>query len=391
MTPFSRRSAYDLDENELTRALARRRARGPVLDLTVSNPTTARLGVPILSDRGRLALSCEDVALYEPLPFGLPDTRAAIAHGYMALGEQVSGDDVICTASTSEAYAWLFSLLADPGDAVFVPVPSYPLFSYLAAYQSVRLLPYPLRYDGAWHVDLPELRTRVSNEPRARAILAVSPNNPTGSTTKADELAAMLALGLPIVSDEVFARYPLGDPNRRFTSAVSARSGLTFTLSGLSKEAALPQMKLGWMALAGDRALVDEAKARLEVLADTFLSVGTPVQRAARVLLEEAPPVREAIVRRTSSNLVLLDSLLADGAITRLHVEGGWYATLRLPSTQDEDTWLHAFLEAGVYVHPASFFDFEDTPFVVVSLLTPPDEMRRGVDILRATVEKSIA
>jgi aspartate/methionine/tyrosine aminotransferase len=161
-----------------------------VLDLTVSNPTNARLAVPTLGERGRLALSHEDVALYEPLPFGLPDTRAAIAEGYAALGEQVSADDVICTASTSEAYAWLFSILADPGDAVFVPVPSYPLFSYLAAYQSVRLLPYPLRYDGAWHVDLPELRRRVSNEPRARAILAVSPNNPTGSTTKADELGA---------------------------------------------------------------------------------------------------------------------------------------------------------------------------------------------------------
>lgn len=392
MKPFSRRSEHDLEENALTRALARRRTRGPVLDLSVSNPTSAKLDVPTLSERARLALSHEDVTLYEPLPFGLPDTRAAIAEGYRSLGHRVSADDVICTASTSEAYAWLFSLLADPGDAIFVPSPSYPLFSYLAAYQSVRLVPYPLRYDGAWHVDLPELRARVAHEPLARAVLVVSPNNPTGSTTKPDELAAMLDLGLPIVSDEVFARYPLGDTSWPFSSAIGATRGLTFTLSGLSKDAALPQLKLGFITVAGERALVDEAKARLEILADTFLSVGAPVQRAARVLLEEAPSVREAIVRRTNENLRTIDELLShDAPVTRLHVEGGWYATLRLPAVIDEAAWAEDLLEAGVYLHPGSFFDLEGGPFVVVSLLTPHDELRAGIELLLERVGVHLA
>ena len=390
MKPFSARSAYDLSENDLTRALIARRSRGRVLDLTVSNPTTAGLKVPPLSERGRLALSREDVARYEPLPFGLPDTRAAIAEGYASLGLRVSPANVICTSSTSESYAWLMSLLTDPGDAILVPSPSYPLFAYLAQYQSVRLVPYPLRYDGAWHIDLSELGKRVANEPRARAILVVSPNNPTGSTTTPDELRALLDLGLPIVSDEVFARYPLSRSPRPFCSALSATRGLTFGLSGLSKEAALPQMKLGWIALGGDEALVSEAKARLEVLADTFLSVSAPVQRAARILLQDAPIARDCITRRTRANLRTLDTMLEGQAVTRLHVEAGWYATLQLPSTEGEDHWLAALLEAGVYVHPGSFFDMEGGPFVVVSLLTPEDDLSKGIGILRQVVSTGV-
>ena len=384
MSPFSQRSRHDLEENELTRALARAKERGEVLDLTVSNPTTA--GIAPLSDRGRLALASASVATYAPLPFGLPETRAAIAASTNDLGISLSPEDVICTASTSEAYAWLFSLLADPGDTILVPQPSYPLFEYLAAYQSVRLVPYPLRYDGAWHVDLPALRELRSREPRARAVLVVSPNNPTGSTLKADELEAILDLDLPLVSDEVFLRYPIVERATPLLSALTATRGLVFVLSGLSKEAALPQMKLGWIALAGDRALRDEAKARLEVLADTFLSVGTPVQAAASVLLEDAHLARDRILARARTNLATLDRVVAGTAATRLHLEAGIYATLHLPAIADEDTWVHTFLDAGVYVHPGAFFDFHEGPRVVLSLLTDETTFARGVAKLAAAI-----
>lgn len=388
MSPFSKRSTHDTAENELTRQLRERRARGPVVDLTVSNPTTAALSPPPLSEAGRLALSRPECAVYEPLPFGLPDAREAIAS---SLGGAVSADDVVCTASTSEAYGWLFSLLADPGDAILVPSPSYPLFSFLAAHAAVRLVPYPLRYDGAWHVDLAELRRIAAAEPRARAVLVVSPNNPTGSVLTEAELDAMLDLGFPVISDEVFARYPLGARRGPFFSAREASRGLVLVLSGLSKEAALPQMKLGWIVLAGDRALVDETKARLEILADTFLSVGAPVQHAARTLLDEARGPREAIVARTNRNLAHLDRVLEGSAATRLFVEGGWYATLRLPAVVSEEEWVHALLDRGVYVHPGAFFDFEESPLVVVSLLTPEREFDEGVGLLAATLDEGVA
>lgn len=383
MSPFSKRSAHDLEENALTSALRARRAKGKVVDLTVSNPTTADLSPPPLSETGRLALSAPGCAVYEPLPFGLPEARAAIAE---SLGGTVSPDDVVCTASTSEAYGWLFSLLADPGDTILVPSPSYPLFSFLAAHAAVRLVPYPLRYDGAWHTDLAELGRIAAAEPRARAVLVVSPNNPTGSVLTAHELEAMLDLGLPVISDEVFARYPLGARRGPFFSAREASRGLVLVLSGLSKEAALPQMKLGWIVLAGERALVDEAKARLEVLADTFLSVGAPVQHAARTLLEEAHGPRDAIVARTNRNLARLDEVLAGTAATRLFVEGGWYATVRLPAILTEEEWVEALLERGVYVHPGAFFDFAESPLVVISLLTPEPDLDEGLAVLASTL-----
>ncbi len=395
MNPFSRRSEHDLTENALTRALGAARARGRVLDLTVSNPTTA--GIAVLSERGRAALSAPEVGTYEPLPFGLPEARAAIAAGYLSLGAAVDPRTVVCTASTSEAYAWLFALLADVGDEVLVPQPSYPLFSYLAQSQSVVPRPYPLRYDGAWHIDLPELRARIT--PRTRAIVLVSPNNPTGSYTKTEELEALLDLGVPLVSDEVFARYPLSAPRGIARTVAGGTRGLVFALSGLSKEAALPQLKLGWIVAGGAPALVQTALDRLEVIADTFLSVGAPVLRAAPLLLAEAEHARAAIVARTRANLQALDAALGpDSPATRLHLEGGWYATIRLPScvdlgphdlraprgvldprAVDERFALHLMEREGVYLHPGSFFDFGDGAFVIVSLLTPTATFHEGV------------
>ncbi len=399
MRPFSERSAHDLTENELTRALARARARGPVLDLTTSNPTTAEL--PGLSARGRAALAAPSVATYEPLPFGLPAARAAIATSYASLGVEVDPARVVCTASTSEAYSWLFGLLADPGEEVLVPQPSYPLFAYLARHQSVVPVPYPLRYDGAWHIDLPELRARVG--PRTRAIVLVSPNNPTGSYTKRHELDALLDLDLPLVSDEVFARYPLAEGRGRVDTVAGTSRGLVFALSGLSKEAALPQLKLGWIVAAGAPARVAEALARLEITADTFLSVGAPVLAAAPTLLEDADGPRAAILARVRGNLLALDEVLgATSPLTRLHVEGGWYATLRLPRVfgaevsaphpdagLDEAFALDLLERDGVLVHPGSFFELEG-PHVVLSLLTEPSRFHAGTLALRRRADATL-
>jgi aspartate/methionine/tyrosine aminotransferase len=291
------------------------------------------------------------------------------------------------TASTSEAYAYLFKLLCDPGDEVLVPAPSYPLFDHLAGLEGVSLVPYRLAYDGEWHVDVPHLRAAVGA--KTRAILAVSPNNPTGSYLKRDELAAMAALGLPIVSDEVFAAYPLKVDARRAESALeAARETLVFALGGLSKLAGLPQMKLAWTCIAGPEAPRDEALARLELIADTFLSPGTPVQAALPRLLAAGARTRAAIAARTRTNLEVVRRACAGSAASVLDVEGGWYATLRVPHTCSEEAWVLALLERdGVYVHPGWFFDFAEDAVLVVSLLTPEPALAEGIARIVARVE----
>jgi alanine-synthesizing transaminase len=373
---FSSRSSFDLSPNPLAAALARREGRG-VLDLTTSNPTRAALpydGEAILS-----ALALPPSLVYEPAPFGLDAARAAVARDLSAHGPAVDPARVVLTASTSEAYAFLFKLLCDPGDEVLVPRPSYPLFEHLARLESVAAVPYRVAYDGAWHIDLPSVREAIT--PRTRAIVTVSPNNPTGSYLKTTELAVLGALGLPIVSDEVFARYALRDDVSRARSALEAQTQapLVFALGGLSKLAALPQAKLAWMVLGGDAARVEAALARLEVIADAFLSVGAPVQHALPALLASRGVAEQAIRDRTGANLRWLASAVADSAVSLLDAEGGWYATLRLPRTRGEEAWALAFLEEdGVHVHPGHFFDFEDEAYVVVSLLTPEATLREG-------------
>ncbi len=437
---LSRRSAHDSRPNALTLALARAREEGAeVLDLTVSNPTTAEL--PYATDAIVAAFADRRSLTYAPDPFGLRSAREAIAADLRAHGTSIGGracstpalspfasiggracstpalspfasiggracstpalspfasieaDRIVLTASTSEAYSFVFKLLADPGDAVLVPAPSYPLFEHLATFEGVRVVPYPLAYDGEWHVDLPALRGAIDGT--VRAIVVVSPNNPTGSYLKRDELAALAATGLPIVSDEVFLRYPFGEDPRRATSALEAagEASLVFALSGLSKLAALPQMKLAWTVIAGaDPRLVASALARLELIADSFLSVGTPVQHALPALLAARSTAEDAIRARTGANLAWLKALLASAprATTLLSCEGGWYATLRLPRTQSEEAWALSFLERDrVYVHPGGFFDFREEAYVIVSLLTPEPTFAEGVTRLVARVESS--
>jgi alanine-synthesizing transaminase len=374
---LSSRSSFDFSLNALAAAHARAR-KGSLLDLTESNPT--RAGIPYDADVILPALALPSSMLYEPLPFGLPSAREAVASDLGDHGPPVDPSRVVLTASTSEAYAFLFKLLCDAGDEVLVPSPSYPLLEHLARLESVRAVPYRLAYDGAWHVDLPSVRAAVSS--RSRGIVAVSPNNPTGSYLKRHELDALVDIGLPIVSDEVFGRYPVRADGARATSALEAghRAPLVFALGGLSKLAGLPQTKLAWIAIGGQAARVSEALARLEVIADAFLSVGTPVQHALPALLASRTTAERAIRNRVLSNVAAIASAAGGSAVSLLDVEGGWYAILRLPATRTEEAWTLAFLEQdGVYVHPGHFFDFEDEAYVVVSLLTPEETLREGV------------
>jgi hypothetical protein len=382
---FSSRTAQHDAPNALASAVARRRSEGrPLCDLTVSNPTTAELPY----DEGAILAALADprALVYEPLALGLPAARAAAA-GSFGQGV-VDASRVALTASTSEAYGALFTMLADAGDDVLVPAPSYPLLGFLAAFHDVRLVPYPLEHAGRWHVDVDGMRRAIG--PRTRAIVVASPNNPTGSYLGEDELDAMLDTGLPVVSDEVFARYAIGGapPKGRVATVLGARRGLAFALSGLSKLAALPQMKLGWIAAAGDDALVSEAMKRLELVLDAYLSVATPVQHALPRLLEASGAARDAIRARTKKNLdVLREALRAAPAATLYDVEGGWYAVVRVPETKTDEQWaVELVQEDGVHVHPGYFFDMARGAHLVVSLLTPEADLARGAATIAARI-----
>ena len=374
---FSLRSAHEGRKNALSLALEERRARGQlVTDLTVSNPTTA--GIPYDAAAIQGALSVPESLVYEPAAFGLASARQAVADH---LG--MDGSRVLLTASTSEAYAFLFKALCDPGDEVLVPAPSYPLFDQLASIESVRLVPYRIAYDGAWHLDAASIVPTA----RTRAILVVSPNNPTGSSLTRPELARLRATGLPVVADEVFAPYAFrAGQDRVECAAREAGSSLVFSLGGLSKLAGLPQMKLGWIVVGGPEELTREALERLEWIADAFLSVGAPIQHALPRILAASEPTRATIRGRLARNLDVLRRTLEGSAATVLDVEGGWYAIVRLPATRDEEAWTLELLSHGYHVHPGHFFDMEGEPFVVVSLLTPEADLERGARAIRDLV-----
>lgn len=371
----SRRAACETEPNALTRALDARHASGaPIVDLTVSNPTAVAL--PYAREAILAAIADEGALVYEPAPLGMPVARRSIAEM-----EGVPMDRVALTASTSEAYAMLLKLCCDPGDEVLVPAPSYPLFGPLATFEGVVPVPYRLAYDGAWHVDLPSVH--AARTPRTRAVFCVSPNNPTGSVLTQPELDALSELDLPLVIDEVFASYMFVERPRAHTRRVP-----TFRLGGLSKLAALPQLKLAWMLIDGPDGDVVRAQRDLEWLSDAYLSCATPVQCALPRLLESASVTREAIRARTRRNLEALRAAARGTALTVLDVEGGWYACVRLPATRSEDAWCLELLARGTLVHPGHFFDFDREAFVVVSLLAPPDELNRGIATLVDVVDR---
>jgi len=383
--PFSARTSQHDEPNALTAAVTRARAheRGAFLDLTIGNPTTA--GIPYASREILEALADPRGMVYAPQPLGLDAARAAVARDWSERGATIDASRIALTASTSEAYGVLFKVLCDPGDEVLVPAPSYPLLGFLAAFESVRLVPYPLVYAGRWHVDVAALRAAVS--PKTKAIVVVSPNNPTGSYLARDELDAMLDLDLPIVSDEVFATYPL--ESAAGPSVLDARRGLVFALSGLSKLAALPQMKLGWIGVSGDASLVARAMARLELVLDTYLSVATPVQHALPTILRTRGVAENAIRERARANLrVLRETCARAPAASVLHVEGGWYAIVRVPDTRSDEEWALELVERDdVHVQPGYFFDMNRGAHLIVSLLTPEDAFAEGATRIAARIE----
>jgi alanine-synthesizing transaminase len=342
----------------------KRAAGGPILDLTESNPTAAGFDYP--SEAIRSAIADPRSLRYEPAAAGMPAARAAVSEYYSG---RVSPDRILLTASTSEAYSFVFKLLADPGDEVLVPTPSYPLFDYLAALDSVRTVPYPLAYHGTWMIDFDALGRSITS--RSRAIVLVNPNNPTGSFLKQSELAPLLDLcrkhNLALISDEVFADYVFEVPS--------------FCLSGLSKVAGLPQLKLGWIATGGPSNHREKAFEGLELIADTYLSVSAPVQWAASILLGLRFGLQRQILGRVSANCDFLASQVGPTSPWKLlSAEGGWYAILEAPRIQSEEEWVLNLLgEDGVLVQPGFFFDFEREAFLVLSLLTAEDVFREGV------------
>jgi len=365
----------------LALAVANRRARGaPIVDLTASNPTSVGLpGSPSLL----AALGDSAARIYEPSPFGLAAAREAVAADYRRRGAAVDPAHVVLTSSTSEAYSWLFKMLCDPGSAALVPQPSYPLFDHLTRLEGVRPSPYSLRFDGGrWEIDTDSVDAAPSD---VRALVAVSPNNPTGSYVSASEYARITALcarrGWPLILDEVFADYSLDDRAWPTDQGVASLGALTFTLGGFSKTLGLPQLKLGWIVVGGPEADREAALGALELIADSYLSVNAPVQYAAGTLLERAAAIRDELRVRIRETLgAVREAVTLFPACDLLPVEGGWSAVIRVPATRSEERLvLDALEHDGVLVHPGYFFDFPHEAFVVVSLLPEPDVVREGV------------
>lgn len=371
--------------NRLTQALHQCRREGSaVLDLTLANPTAADLPYP-----GRDILAAfqhPDLLRYDPAPFGRRETREVLAAWLRTRGLPADPERLVLTASTSEAYAWLLKLCTDPGDEVIAPTPSYPLLEYLAALELVRVEPFALRAtDRGWGIDPTALDAALG--PRTRACVVVHPNNPTGHFTREQDWALLLdrcARGsLPLVVDEVFHDFPFGD--RAPSSACLASEVPVFTLGGLSKSLGLPQMKLGWILVSGPDPLVREALLRLEGIADTYLSVGAPIQAALPALLSTAPAFQEAVRTRCRTNLARLEQAIP--ASHRLPIEAGWYAAFRTGREErDEDTAVTLLTEHGVLVHPGYFFDFREKDWLAVSLLSKEEEFEKGLDALRAVL-----
>src|SRR6266853_3116498 len=387
---FSQRTNWQLNPNALTRAIAEARASGKtILDLTISNPTEA--GIRPDTNAVLAALSNPEAMHYDPQPRGLLSARQAVCRYYRDWHgiSDLDPDRLILTTSTSEAYSYVFRLLCNPGDEILVPKPSYPLFEFLADLADVKLVPYPLLYDHCWQIYLYSLYEAATF--RSRAVILVHPNNPTGSYVSATETSALNVFcrdrGLALIVDEVFLDYSHdGAPRRSFVRNADA---LTFTLSGVSKISGLPQMKLAWVATSGPEETVSEAGGRLEIIADTFLSMNAPVQLAASVLLDQRKKIQPILLDRLRMNLAELDRQLAGRpSCARLMVEGGWYVVLRVPALEsDEDLAIRLLRDASVSVHPGHFYDFPNEGHLVLSLITEPADFREGVGRLLRVVE----
>ncbi|MDZ7343086.1 MAG: pyridoxal phosphate-dependent aminotransferase [candidate division KSB1 bacterium] len=391
---FSGRLKWNLQTNRLSLLLEeKRRQAAPILDLTESNPTAAGIDYP--GDEILQALAQPSVLRYEPNAQGLPAARQAVAEYYRQRGAAVEPARIHLTVSTSEAYAYLFKLLTDPGQNVLVPQPSYPLFEFLAGFEGLELVPYHLVYDNKkenWRIDVDSVKAAINR--RTRAIIVVNPNNPTGSFIKRDELTTLIDLcatqQLALIVDEVFSDYVLASDPASVGTLVSVAEVPTFVLNGLSKMLGLPQMKLGWMVVNGPEPIRRQAQEYLDLIADTYLSVSTPIQHAAPVWLSLRPILQGQIRDRIKKNFEFLQTQMGGHSYCRLcRAEGGWYAVMALPFLQHEEEFVLQLLERDeVLVHPGYFFDFAHAGFLVLSLLPALASFREGVTRLLTRIQK---
>ena len=380
---FAKRTNWNLEVNPLSAALGAHRAAGkPLIDLTVSNPTEC--GFQYDEEAILDALRSPAALRYEPNPRGLAVARGAVAQYYAEREALVPNDDIFLTTSTSEAYSYVFRTICNPDDEILIPAPSYPLFEFLADIQDVRLVRYPLIYDYGWQIDFHSLEQAIT--PRTRGVIVVHPNNPTGHFCKVEEMRKLneicSARDLAIVADEVFLDFALKETK---AATFAANGGaLTFTMSGLSKICGLPQMKAAWLVVGGPEPLKKEALARLEVIADTYLSMNAPVQWALPVLLGGRDGFQRQLMARVRQNLSELDrQLAAQKSCTRLEVDGGWSAVLRVPATRsDEELASELVNTKGICVHPGHFYDFPWEGIVVVSLIGLAERFAIGLEAL---------
>jgi alanine-synthesizing transaminase len=380
---FAKRTNWNLETNRLSAALdAHRKAGKPLLDLTVSNPTEC--GFQYDEEAILAALKNPAALKYEPNPRGIEVARTAVAEYYAAHGATVPIGDIFLTTSTSEAYSYVFRTLCNPDDELLIPEPSYPLFEFLADIQDVRLVRYPLVYDYGWQIDFHALEQAIT--PRTRGVVVVNPNNPTGNYCKPGEMSKLneicSARNLAIIADEVFLDFALNE--KQHATFAGNSSALTFTMSGLSKISGLPQMKAAWLAVSGHEPAKSQALNRIEVIADTYLSMNAPIQWALPSLLGLRKPFQKQLIARSNENLAELDrQLAAQKLCSRLEVDGGWNAVLRVPITgTDEDLALELLATKSVYVHPGHFYDFPSAGHIVVSLIVATREFSDGIEQL---------
>ncbi len=382
---FAGRTNWNLKSNRLSEALAQHRASGkPLLDLSASNPTECGFE----NDRQAIlqALSNPGSLSYDPDPKGLLSARRAVADYYSARAIAVPAEDIILTTSTSEAYSFAFRLLCNPGDELLIPEPSYPLFSFLADIHDVKLVGYPLLYDHGWQIDFHALQQMITA--RTRGLIVVNPNNPTGHFCKSGEMEKLNEIcstrQIAIIADEVFLDFHFAAAQPR--SFAANTGSLTFTMSGLSKISGLPQMKAAWLIASGPVELKSSALARLELIADTFLSMNAPVQFALPAFLDLRHGFQKQLIARVRKNLAQLDKQLsAQSSCARLDMEGGWYAVVRVPAIRsDEDLAIELLTTQGVYVHPGHFYDFPTDGYLIVSLIAPEPDFNEGIKRLLA-------
>jgi len=389
---FSNRTNWPLSENKLVTMLnSLKEEKAPIIDLTESNPT--RCGFKYLNEKILVPFNEEESLTYDPHPQGSLKSREAISQYYKQKNLNVSEEQIFLTSSTSEAYSYLFRLLINPIEGVLFPQPSYPLFQFLGDLNDVEISNYPLVYLDSWRIDCNALKTLVNID--TKAIVLVNPNNPTGSFVKENEMIAINELcqkyHLSIICDEVFHDFAF-DYSKKYLSCVHNHDVLTFTLGGLSKTLGLPQMKLSWIVITGPEREVHLAIKRLEIVADTYLSVNTLAQNAIGYWLSSRKQIQDEIKTRVKDNLDIIKTQTDSTASRLLQTEGGWYAVLKIPNIKTEEDWALKLLNKyHVFIHPGYFFDFTEEAYIVISLLSQTDIFNEGFNRILSRIEQEVS